>query len=96
MKKNETIWDQLERKLVLVTGDDWDAVYAEGLLIEQGHSIPTTRALEIGSAHGGLDVEQRDCNSAWLADKGEFPLVIRDVIWGDEAYVAEDIPEYAE
>ena len=92
--KNDTPTDKLERAIVFATGDDWDGVYVEGLLVEQGHSISVKRALEIGATHGGLDVIQRDVNTAWLEHFSELPVAVRDVVWGDEYFdplLAEEV-----
>jgi hypothetical protein len=84
--KHDGPHDALERALVFVTGDDWEGIYVEGLLIKQGHSITVLDALMVGADNPSLKRVQKEANIDWLNDVGELPEQIRDVVWADDFY----------
>lgn len=64
---------------LLVSGDDWQGLYVNRLLVAEGHSVP---AFEIGEALLGLYVREfgtREVSSAWLEEQMSLPFDLDDI-----------------
>ena len=56
-----------------VFGDDWSALYEDGVLVHQGHEIlPFSYSEALGVARLTADYE-------WLLERGDFPERLIDV-----------------
>lgn len=63
-------------KIRLVTNyDDWEGLYIDGRLIEEGHYI---RLRDLAKA-AGLDYEEDEVRYEWLAERGSLPERYEDV-----------------
>ncbi len=68
----------------VVRGEDWEALYINGILKNENHSIMTERALEIleeafnGSLYT-LEVEVIQADDKWLSKRGNMPMSLKDV-----------------
>ena len=68
----------------VVRGEDWEALYINGILKNENHSIMTERALEIleeafnGSPYT-LEVEVIQADDKWLSKRGNMPMSLKDV-----------------
>ena len=58
--------------------DDWEGIYVDGVLVTEGHRI---RREEYASIVGRDPCEHREANSEVLADLGNFPRALSDVVW---------------
>ena len=71
-------------KVSIVRGEDWEALYINGILKNENHSIMTERALEIleeafnGSLYT-LEVEAIQADDKWLSKRGNMPMSLKDV-----------------
>lgn len=73
-------------RVCLALGDDWDGLYIDGKLVEQGHSIQPAEAMravlnDITPPLTRGDVEVREVDYSWLEDRGSLPDEISEVIW---------------
>lgn len=74
-------------------GDDWEGLYVDGVLQQEGHSIPAHDILEWIKDFGEVTIseyESREVNLSWLDDRGSLPHYLTEVVWGDEDYTPED------
>ena len=68
----------------VVRGEDWEALYINGILKNENHSIMTERTLEIleeafnGSLYT-LEVEVIQADDKWLSKRGNMPMSLKDV-----------------
>ena len=58
-----------------VRGDDWEGLYLQGKLVEEGHRV---RMEEI-FRHLGVQVEFIEADEAWLCERGRLPEDLKDV-----------------
>lgn len=66
--------------IVFVSGDDWEGMYLDGELVDEGHSLNVFKVLEkLGLAH-----EIRDLDSEWIEERGSLPDYLKDVMFDGE------------
>jgi hypothetical protein len=63
------------KKIVLVSGDDWKSLYVDGKLKVEGHYISAKRIIE------ALDIECDflQVDQTWLEDRGNLPKELEDI-----------------
>jgi hypothetical protein len=69
----------MNRQIVIAYGDDWEGLYVDGVLAEEGHSISVhhfCKAL-------GIDLEQKAVDTDWLEKGGRLPDRFEDVKFED-------------
>ena len=64
------------KKIDLVDADDWVAVYLDGVVVHQAHSITERQMLDIL----GIPYETHDADQEAVEDAGSFPVRIEDVV----------------
>lgn len=62
-------------KATFVYGEDWEGVYIDGKLLEDGHSINPRDLL----SNLGYQIESFDVNQQWLEDNG-LPKHLENVV----------------
>jgi hypothetical protein len=63
------------KTLTLVTNyDDWEGLYLDGEMIEQGHKINWEDVL----SYLNFNLETKEADYDWLADEGALPEKIED------------------
>lgn len=63
------------KKVVFVSGDDWEGLYIDGKLVLENHSLEPRQVLD----KLGIKYERRDADAEWLADTGNLPQDLKDV-----------------
>ena len=63
------------KKIHLVSGDDWEGLYINGNLVTEGHQITNEELLEIL----GVDFNTSLADIDWLEERGSFPEKLTDV-----------------
>lgn len=64
------------RAITLVRGDDWQGLYVDGRLVNEGHRI-----LEEDFARAlGVEVTFQRADEGWLEDRGDLPRQLTDVV----------------
>lgn len=61
---------------VIVLGDDWEGLYLDGKLVEEGHSLDARMTLEAV----GYDVKTMEADAEWLTDRGRLPDKLDEVV----------------
>ena len=56
-------------KVGLVRGDDWEGLYLDGKLVEEGHHLRLTDVLK----HFGIECEEVWPDDSWLEERGRLP-----------------------
>ena len=69
----------MSRDVMLVQGDDWQAVYVEGELVDQGHDIDWMYVI----AELGCNTYTQNADPVWLEGQGYFPDNINEVKFND-------------
>lgn len=69
------IMGKLRPQVVFVDGDDWQGLYINGRLIEEGHHIHLDDLLK----HLGIDGEVICPDDAWLTERGGLPMDLAEV-----------------
>ena len=63
------------KKITFVLGNDWTGMYIDGVLVEEGHTIPywaIVRAL-------GFEYDSKSVDEEWLEAYGCMPNDLKDV-----------------
>jgi|WetSurSiteA1Bulk_404760.scaffolds.fasta_scaffold01607_9 hypothetical protein len=69
-----------EHSLVLVLGDDWEGLYADGKLFTANHEIPIRSVFDALQKLGiKIKTEISSCNNDWLEENGCFPTNLSNV-----------------
>lgn len=71
------------RRVTLVTGDDWEALYIDGELVEQNHSIDARVVMDAINGKEALwkiEVDYYDADPKQLEDGDGFPAKLTDVV----------------
>ena len=58
-----------------VSGDDWEGIYIDGKLVEEGHNVQ----LRDFAKHVGITLQEIEADLEWLEDEGSLPEVLLDV-----------------
>lgn len=61
--------------ITFVSGDDWQGLYLDGELIEEGHRVDVADVL----CHLGFACEQIYADNQWLAERGSLPENRNDI-----------------
>lgn len=77
-------------RVVFARGDDWEGLYLDGILVEEGHSIQPEEALRKILSHYPVnesflqsnDVVVIDIDLDWIESQGSLPSVLSDVKMG--------------
>lgn len=69
---------QEDRGIVLVRADDWEGLYINGELVEEGHSVGVSTVMK----KIGINMEERWCDDNWLYERGRLPKQLKDVVFG--------------
>jgi len=64
--------------IVLIDGDDWSAVYVDGILHEQGHL--DLEGVELGLSAAQAPFSSFEANADWLQEQGRFPKLLTEVV----------------
>ena len=67
----------MSRDVMYVRGDDWEAVYIDGVLADQGHSIDWMSVI----AELGCNTYVQEVSYEWLVERGDFPEDINEVVF---------------
>jgi hypothetical protein len=67
-------------RVTLVFGNDWQGIYVNGELREEGHSISALNALCAVKAAGAFEVDCVDADNDWLDHRGDLPQRLEDVV----------------
>jgi hypothetical protein len=59
---------------VYVSGDDWNALYKDGVLAHEGHSSIDHEYLFI------LQIPSVEASLDWLMEEGRYPQELKDVV----------------
>lgn len=62
-------------KFLLVTADDWQGLYKNGILITEDHTIELQTILK----HLGIELEEKECDCNWIHERGNLPDKLKDV-----------------
>jgi hypothetical protein len=74
--KGEELFKLLsECKITYVTGDDWEAMFVDGVLLEEGHRIDRDVLLD----RLFPNCEYKEADMEWLERRGNFPEKLKDV-----------------
>jgi hypothetical protein len=70
-----------ENEFVYVLGDDWVALYVNGKLVDQGHSLSVRDIFDAIEKAGGVITRtaQVECDEDWLMIRGDYPPTLREV-----------------
>lgn len=73
-------------QIVLADGDDWNGMYVDGILVNEGHTLSAKDALTtlVSIMYAGEVIESvsvGEVNLDWLDSCGSFPENIKDVKW---------------
>lgn len=82
-----------EIKLVEVYADDWAGMYANGKLINEGHSLRLCDMIEWLSDKGPVHIVSYDCRPAhenWLNRIGRLPVKLADVSYDEDWSIPSD------
>ena len=62
-------------KLTIVSNnDDWDGMYLDGLIIDQGHQLDWEHIL----SKLGFSLESKEADYDWLSERGNLPSELDD------------------
>ena len=71
---------EAEKKGLKVTivsnGDDWNGLYLDGVLVQQGHEVSVRSVLKAL----GIECEEVWCDNEWLEGQGELPAALDEVV----------------
>lgn len=67
----------MSRDVMWIRGEDWQAVYIEGELIDQGHSIDWMQVI----SELGCNTYKAEADEDWLQDRGDFPDDLNEVVY---------------
>jgi hypothetical protein len=62
-------------KITYVRGQDWEGLYIDGELVEEGHSICVEEVVEAL----GFTCERIMADQEWLEDRGDLPYCLGEV-----------------
>jgi len=62
-------------KIALVDGDDWQGLYVDGKLLQQGHVISSDDILKAT----GIDYDYIFADIDWLGERGDLPDNLNEV-----------------
>ncbi len=68
-----------ESGIIIARADDWMGIYAKGLLMCEGHSIPDEELIRVGQDYPSLSIQSKEVDYDWMHDEGCFPQNIEDV-----------------
>lgn len=63
------------KKITIVTSNDWQGLYADGKLLDEGHYVRLDDALRLL----GHDVEGYEIDNEWMENEGGLPNDLKDV-----------------
>lgn len=69
----------MSRDVMLIQNDDWQAVYIEGELADQGHTIDWMYVI----AQLGCNTYTQHADEQWLFSQGHFPDNLNEVKFND-------------
>lgn len=61
-------------------GGDWEGLFVDGKLKEEGHSLHWSHVLDAL----GIEYETASADEEWMYDVGRFPVELKDVQLEDE------------
>lgn len=72
--------------IIIAQGDDWEGIYVDGQLLDQGHSLHLmdvlTELKKLGAEFtDSTTISQREVNLDWINMYGELPRSIDEVVW---------------
>lgn len=70
-------------KLTLVTADDWQGLYVDGVLVHEDHRIRPGDLFDLAPL--GV-LEEREADLAWMEERGRLPTSLDDVRWGADYF----------
>jgi hypothetical protein len=62
-------------RVILVCGDDWQGLYINGKLVEEGHNIPLDEIFK----YLGIEGRSITVNDEWLQEQGRLPENLDEV-----------------
>lgn len=71
-------------RIVVAYGDDWQGIYVDGSLLDEGHSLELVPMLKLALGVFNAvpdDVSSRWVDLDWLDNQGSLPSNILDVKW---------------
>jgi hypothetical protein len=68
------------KELVIAYGDDWEGLYIDGQLQEEGHSISLYHFCKAV----GIELTQKGVDTDWLENRGNLPSKISEVKFEDQ------------
>ena len=70
--------------ITLVRGSDWEALYVNGELVDEGHRISAVGVLDYLNGmrvQDAITTEIKLADSDWLEDRGSFPDTLDEVVF---------------
>ena len=71
--------DVQKSTMTYISGDDWVALYYEGELLVEGHSLHPFTIMRLMMQHSPFHIAQLDADPDWLEEQGSFPSKLEDV-----------------
>lgn len=69
---------------VLADGDDWQGLYLNGNLVDEGHRLQLEEVCGYMVVDNPTSFEKRNVNLGWLNEVGLLPPNIDDVVFEEE------------
>ena len=67
---------EIPKRLTLAWASDWEALYADGHLVAQGHSIRVEDVVKLFD----VQLDSVEASEPWLHEVGTFPLELKGVV----------------
>jgi len=74
------VGDLGKAQFVMARADDWEGLYKDGVLKEEGHRIPLHRLLD----ELGIEYNIRWVDDEWMEDRGNLPQNLSEVAFESE------------
>lgn len=65
--------------VVLVSGDDWEGMYLDGVLACEGHRLSARECLEALAGKTIASVTPLGVDQRWLEARGDLPRLLKDI-----------------
>lgn len=65
----------MSKEITIVSGDDWQGLYVDGKLVDEGHSIQ----LDTFARIMGIDLNEKEADFDWLEKEGRMPDNLSEV-----------------
>jgi hypothetical protein len=69
-------------RLILLSADDWEGLFIDGELIDEGHEIRRTELVKAMKTYSTFDVKFEYFSiegQEWLEERGSFPMNFCDI-----------------